>query len=118
MINPSEFTKEELEGINKTLAELSDPDALKEEVKKIFDSYDADENGYLDRSELKNFLNEISTSLKLKMYIDDTVVDHVFGTIDQDKNHQIELDELEEYVRQFVEKMLPIYSKALEESGE
>ena len=85
-------------------------------MKEIFETFDADGNGYLDRSELKNFLNEISTKLKLKLAIDDTVVDHVFGTIDQDHNQKIELDELEEYVSKFVEKMAPIYAQALEES--
>mmetsp|Transcript_17563 Transcript_17563/g.19762 ORF Transcript_17563/g.19762 Transcript_17563/m.19762 type:complete len:117 (-) Transcript_17563:33-383(-) len=116
MINTKDFNKEELEEVVKTLAELSDPDTFKSTVKGIFDNFDEDKNGYLDRSELKNFLNETATQLKLKMHIDDTVVDHVFGTIDADNNHKIEYEELEEYVLKFVESMAPQYQKALDES--
>ena len=99
MINPSEFTAEELESIVTEMKEQYDEEKLKDDVQDQFTLFDADGNGYLDRKELKNFLRAMLDKLKLHVPLDDTVVDFIFGTIDKDKNHKIEVDELEAYVK-------------------
>ena len=99
MISPKDFTVSELEEIVAEMNEAYDEERLKDDVQEQFTLFDADGNGYLDRKELKNFLKAMMEKLKLHVPLDDTVVDFIFGSIDKDKNHKIELDELEAYVK-------------------
>eukprot|EP00349_Pseudokeronopsis_sp_Brazil_P008293 CAMPEP_0202970650 /NCGR_PEP_ID=MMETSP1396-20130829/18934_1 /ASSEMBLY_ACC=CAM_ASM_000872 /TAXON_ID= /ORGANISM="Pseudokeronopsis sp., Strain Brazil" /LENGTH=60 /DNA_ID=CAMNT_0049699303 /DNA_START=34 /DNA_END=216 /DNA_ORIENTATION=+ len=56
-IKAEDFTKEELEGIIKTLSDFKEvQDHLKERVNQYFSEFDKDSNGYLDRRELRMFL--------------------------------------------------------------
>jgi len=58
MIKAEEFTKEELETVLKHLTDFRDvKDHLSEQVLKYFAEFDKDSNGYLDRKELREFLN-------------------------------------------------------------
>ena len=110
-----DYNKEELEQVIKTLEEIQEPEYFNETTKTVFEEFDADKNSYLDRSELKNFLNETAKRLNLKIHIDDAVVDYVFGTIDQDKNNKIDLEEMKAYMKTFIDQMIPYYKKALED---
>ena len=118
MFKAEDLTVEELKEVVSTLSDIQDPEKFKETISNVFTEFDSDENGYLDRSELKNFLMAMVDKLKFKMFIDDNVVDYIFGKIDADGNHKIEKEELEEYVQKFIDKILPHYQAALLEKGE
>ena len=57
MIKAEEFNVAELENILKTLIDFRDvKDHLDEWIKKYFAEFDSDNNGFLDRKELRQFL--------------------------------------------------------------
>ena len=67
MISEKDFSKDELEGVIKQLKEFESQEGyLQEEVKTYFSTYDEDNNGFLDRRELRKFLREPSLETSSK----------------------------------------------------
>ena len=53
-------------------------DVLAEEVIKIYNAFDVDQSGALDRKELRNFLHYFFEQYKIKFPLTDEYVDDVF----------------------------------------
>ena len=114
-IKKEDFTLEELEGIVEQLKSIDSNDKTEEEIKDAFNEFDKDKNGYLDRTELRAFLEFTFNKYKLRMPVVDKTVDHVFFQIDKDHNSKIEPDELCTYAQTFLKTLAPVFAKALEE---
>ena len=116
MIKSNEFEKEELQGIVTTLADFKErDDHLNQQVQKIFEDFDKDKNGYLDRKELRQFLTFFFKQYKMHFPVTDEYVDAVFREIDQNRDNKIQPNELQQYASHFVNQLLPEYQKALGE---
>ena len=113
-IRPEEFTKEELETIVKQLTEFSSSEAsVNEIVQKIFTDFDKDNNGALDRKELRIFLNIFFLQYKIHFPVTDEYVDDVFVSIDANKDNKIQPEELKVYAMHFVGTLKKQYEDAL-----
>ena len=113
MIRAEEFTKEELTTILQTLTDFRDvKDHLDEQIQKYFSEFDKDENGFLDRKELREFLNQFFKSYKIHFPITDEYVDAVFREIDVNRDNKIQPNELEAYALHFVNQLIPAYEAA------
>lgn len=114
MIKPEEFSLEELETIVQKLRDFKQvEDHLKDEVAKYFETFDKDNNGVLDRKELRDFLNQFFTQYKIHFPITDEYVDAVFREIDLNRDNRIQPEELRQYADHFVDTILPHYESAL-----
>ena len=114
MIKAEEFTTEELTGIVQKLNDFKEvADHLKKEVDTYFETFDKDNNGYLDRRELRQFLHEFFHSYKIHFPVTDEYVDAVFREIDLNRDNKIQPGELEQYALHFVNTVLPHYEQAL-----
>lgn len=69
----------------------------------IFNSYDENNNSVLDKTEFKNFLDDVRVSLNLTK-CDNKIIKKIFSIVDSDKGGDISLDELLENI----EDVLPI----------
>jgi len=100
-IKHEEFTKEELEAGVKQLAEMQTNEAAVDEaVRKIFQEYDLDKNGVLDRRELRQFLHKFFSEYKVHFPLTDEYVDAVFVQIDLNRDNKIQPQELKLYAIQ------------------
>ena len=89
-IKAEEFTKEELQAVIQHLTDFKDvSDHLKEQVQKYFSEFDTDTNGFLDRRELRHFLNEFFKTYKIHFPVTDEYVDALFREIDTNKDNKI-----------------------------
>lgn len=61
---------------------------LKYIIDNIFEQYDKNKNGYIDRDELKQLI------LDCDLNVDKINIDSIFDLIDTDKNNYISKDEL------------------------
>lgn len=96
MIKPEEFTVEELNVIVQKLTDFKNvTDHLKEEVDKYFAQFDKDGNGWLDRKELREFLQQFFVIYKIHFPVTDEYVDSVFREIDLNRDNKIQTNELE-----------------------
>ena len=112
-IKSEEFTKEELTGVVNQLNDFKQaPEHLKEQVQKYFVEFDKDGNGFLDRRELRHFLNAFFTQYKIGFPLTDEYVDAIFREIDSNRDNKIQPNELETYALHFVNQLLPLYEKA------
>eukprot|EP00350_Pseudokeronopsis_sp_OXSARD2_P010726 CAMPEP_0170543196 /NCGR_PEP_ID=MMETSP0211-20121228/2398_1 /TAXON_ID=311385 /ORGANISM="Pseudokeronopsis sp., Strain OXSARD2" /LENGTH=120 /DNA_ID=CAMNT_0010846519 /DNA_START=14 /DNA_END=376 /DNA_ORIENTATION=+ len=112
-IKPEEFTKEELQNIIKTLTDLKEGQAvLKEKIEHYFKEFDKDANGFLDRRELRLFLQNFFTTYKIHFPVTDEYVDAVFREIDSNHDNKIQPEELQAYALHFVNQLLPMYQQA------
>ena len=113
-IKPDEFTKEELQGVLQQLNDFKTAQQqLKEQVEKYFKEFDKDGNGFLDRRELRHFLNAFFTQYKIHFPITDEYVDAIFREIDENRDNKIQPNELERYANHFVHQLIPLYEQAL-----
>lgn len=82
---------------------------MKQEVDRYFESFDKDNNGWLDRKELRDFLHQFFTQYKIHFPVTDEYVDAVFREIDLNRDNKIQPNELEQYAMHFVNTILPHY---------
>ena len=82
-------------------------------MQKYFVEFDKDQNGWLDRKELREFLRQFFNSYKIHFPITDEYVDAVFREIDVNRDNKIQTNELEAYAMHFVNTLLPQYENAL-----
>ena len=112
-IKAEDFTKEELQAVLQQLNDFKTaPEQLKEQVQKYFGEFDKDGNGFLDRRELRHFLNAFFTQYKIHFPITDEYVDAIFREIDKNRDNKIQKEELELYANHFVHQLIPLYEKA------
>ena len=77
---------------------LKNPEEFKKLSKKIFDSYDINKDGVVDRNELKRALAKFYTA-KGGQGPDDSVINETFKALDFDKNNSLTPDEFEVYMK-------------------
>ena len=113
MINPEALSSEQLALNLKALKEFKDvAGKLKEKVTEYFNEFDDDKNGYLDRDELKVFLEKFFDTYKIQFPLTEEYVDEVFKKFDDNGDGKIQPDELEGFTMHFVERLIPEYEKA------
>lgn len=88
----------------------ADPAALQQAVAEYFAKYDADNNGSIDRKELRQFLAAFFEEFAIKLPITDEFVDATFRELDQDRNNAIEAEELQAYAAQFMGTLNKLYN--------
>ena len=82
----------------KSLSSIQD-DALGVAVDKMWATYDADGNGYLDRDETKRFVMDTLKSMGTTDEISDADLDAAFNEFDTDKSGKITKDNMIAYMR-------------------
>ena len=82
---------------------LKNPEEFKKLCKKVFDSYDINKNGSVDKEELKKALTNLNSSQGGQVP-DDSIIDVTFNSLDLDKNQSLSLEEFELYVKKILTK--------------
>ena len=112
MINPSEFKEGEMAAV---LSKLRDYDTNKDHLKELLSNYfrefDEDNNGFLDRKELRHFLIKFFATYHLHVPMTDEFVDSVFRSIDVNHDNKVELAELLPYSEHFVKELIAAFEK-------
>ena len=90
MLNKEDFKEGELdELVAKLTAFHSDPANLHNEIVGYFETFDSDKNGFLDRRELRHFLNLFFSKYHIKLPLTDDFVDGVFRQMDTSHDNKI-----------------------------
>ena len=120
MISKSEFAAGEFDQAHAQLQEFQNNEgSLTEEVMKYFQEYDDDGNQFLDRKELRQFLGNFFTRYHIKVPITDEYVDAVFRSIDKNHDNKIQPDELCDFAKVFIGKLVTVFEEAIaRENGE
>ena len=111
MIKFAELKDEEIKKIIGTLEMTKVEGGLDKLVASIFEEFDKDKNGVLDRKEMRSFFGKIFTEWKLIIPMTDEFLDDIFRDIDKDHNNKISSDELKFYLTKFVLQVLPAFYK-------
>jgi len=113
MINSADFKEGELASILEQLKSFqSAPEQLFEEIQKYFAEFDDDNNGFLDRKELRHFLSLFFQKYHIHFPLTDEYVDAVFREMDANRDNKIQPDELKGYAVHFVGQLVEEYTKA------
>lgn len=71
-------------------------------MEKYFKEFDADNNGALDRKEIRGFLKSFFENFQINLPLTDEYCDAIFRTLDEDRSNSIELQELVVYATEFM----------------
>ena len=74
---------------------------LLEEVQKIWDAYDKDGNGVLDRKEMRVFVKEMLDGVVEPEFITDANINRVFDQFDANGDGEIQQEEMLEFMKFF-----------------
>ena len=74
-------------------------------AKAVFDSFDKDGNGSIDKSEIKSLLLKISSQLKLPQPSDNDISEG-FKQLDDNNNNKLEFDEFIQFYKQIYEHLI------------
>jgi Ca2+-binding EF-hand superfamily protein len=74
-------------------------------TKAVFDSFDKDGNGSIDKSEIKPLLLKISSQLKLPQPSDNDISEG-FKQLDDNNNNKLEFDEFIQFYKQIYEHLI------------
>ena len=77
-----------------------------------FLEHDADDNAYLDKIELRQFLRNFFGSYRIRVPITDEYVDDVFISTDSNNDNKIQADELIAFVTVFIAKLVQEFAIA------
>lgn len=69
---------------------------------RVFDSYDADNSGLLDRSEVKTVITTLFTEVNKKTIVTDLKINQLFTTMDKDSSDKLTKKEFRELVKLFL----------------
>ena len=110
----SELSVDDLEqGIEVFTQALVD-DQLEDGVKTIFEDFDEDENGSLDRAELFKFFTTMFEEFKVSMKVNNEFLDQIFAEYDTDQNKKIEPAEMKVYLKTFLTNIMDLCVKEKE----
>merc|ERR1712166_1465116 len=111
MFNPSDFTAEQKQ---EALAMLKgfheDKETLKKGIEDYFTEFDKDGNGYLDRRELRHFLQFFFQKWNVHLPLTDEFVDDVYRQIDVNHDNKLEQSELFDYASPFVTQLYNMFN--------
>ena len=74
---------------------------LLEEVQKIWDAYDKDGNGVLDRKEMRVFIREMLDGVVEPEFVTDANINRVFDQFDANGDGEIQQEEMLEFMKFF-----------------
>lgn len=113
MINPADFGEGEFEQAFNQLKTFNEDEAvLTQEVMKYFSEFDNDNNAFLDRGELRRFLNNFFGSYHIRVPITDEYVDAVFRSIDTNHDNKIQPEELTNFSKLFIGNLVNEFTNA------
>lgn len=92
---------------------LEDDETFNHVCSEVFKTIDVDGSGSLERSEIKNFINNICTEMGMKNNPDDKTIQEVFKELDQDDSDDISVEELKGFLRKLFECQRDEVAKAL-----
>ncbi len=99
MLDLKGFGTEELKEIIPKLKSMVTADgSVNEDLIIIFHESDKDENGYLDKSELKIVLEKFFTKLHITLTLTSEMVDEAFNEIDTNHDYKISAEEFGHFV--------------------
>ena len=117
MINSKSFREGQLlRTITKLQALNDNQDQLQEQVERYFKEFDKDQNGYLDRQELAEFLVQLFKRTKLTIPLSEEFIDTVFEDIDRNNDGRIVITELYPYFTDFLVRLVDLFETTLEET--
>merc|ERR1712003_524329 len=119
MVNRDEFAAGEFEAAHAQLQTFNnDQEQLSAEVQKYFSQYDSDGNAWLDRRELRQFLENFFGSYHIRVPITDEYVDGVFRSIDQNHDNKIQPEELNAFATAFIGQLVAAFDAAAQQPEE
>lgn len=90
MINPKKYKEGQLLRIITKLQQLKDNnDIMKNQIETSFKNFDKDQNGVLDRLEMKQFLIAFFDKYKMQVPINEEFIDETFKDIDKNNDGKI-----------------------------
>ena len=84
---------------------LGNQDAFKEVSTELFNAFDADKTGFIERSEFKNLLTEFSNKAGIDLPTD-SEIDEIMKDLDQNNDNKFSLDEFTTFFRLLLEGIL------------
>lgn len=107
MFNPKDFEEGEWQKITTQAEDFEkNPDNLKTVVAEFFTTYDEDKSGFLDRKELRHFMEAFFKQFHVRLPLTDDFVFSVFQQIDANHDNKIEPSELQAFAQAFFGRIL------------
>lgn len=95
MINPAEFSEEELTStLTRLHAYVEDEKQLRIDIKGHFDANNKSKKPYLDMKELRQFLTKFFAEYRIRAPLTDEFIDATFREIDMNHDNKIQPEEL------------------------
>ena len=76
--------------------------AIQAVIDQIWDTYDDDKSGQLDKAETKKFVADTLGNLGSGDEFSDTAFDEVFGTFDKDGSGTVDKQEMVQFIKQLL----------------
>lgn len=103
MLNPSDFAPGDIPIMRERMGALAaDPSKLHEQVQAFFVRFDESKDGFLDRKELRHFMEAFFKEYHVHLPLTDDFVLHLFSEIDANQDGKITPEELEAFAAKFV----------------
>lgn len=103
MLNPSDFAAGDIPIMRERLNTLAaDPAKLHEQVNAFFARFDESKDNFLDRKELRHFMDAFFKEYHVHLPLTDDFVLHLFNEIDSNHDGKISPEELEAFAAKFV----------------
>ena len=80
----------------------TDDQAVQQVIDQIWDTYDADKSGALDKQETKKFVQDTLGNLGSGDEFSDEAFDEVFKTFDKDNSQTVEKAEMVTFIKQLL----------------
>lgn len=103
----ADFKEGELEALQKVLTQFTEDSAkLHTVVGEFFVKFDESKDGFLDRKELRHFMENFFKQFNVTVPLNDDFVFHTFIAMDQNHDGKISPEELEQFATKFVADLL------------
>ena len=107
-------SQEELEQTYEALKMiLEDDDTFGHVCAEVFKTIDIDGSGSLERTEIRNFINNMCSEMGMKSNPDDKTIQEVFAELDEDGSNDISTEELKGFLRKLFVSQRDEVGKAL-----
>jgi Ca2+-binding EF-hand superfamily protein len=92
-------------------------EAIQQAADLVFQAYDKDGNGHLDRKEMKTFLDHTFREQEIKFEITDEYLDQFYDDFDTDKSKTLEPKELARYMEAFFKHLVDAMKEEAKRRG-